>query len=628
LSSLTVCILVHDEAEEIRDCLESVAWAEEIVVAETGVDDRIHEICLKYTDRVFRVENRLNPNENKNAAFSKATGDWILCLDPDERVSGDLKEEMLHVIGRERPGVAGYYLPRKNFYFGTWLRRGGAYPDRQLRLFRRGRGAFPCEHIHERLSVEGGTASLHHPLIHYTYRTIGQYFEKLDFKADFEAGYLLDQGVRPGLFAAIRWALLVPSIRFVRRYIFKGGFLDGWSGFMTCALDWINHIVRYQKMVERELTGEDAEGESERKDRSHGALWDSMKSDRKKVLVMRTDRVGDVVLTTPLAAAIKRSNPSWHVTFLVEEKMRSLVRCAPGIDDVIPFPQIASRWNGLRNIVSLIRTLRSGRYDIAVIVSPALRNAISAFLAGIPVRVGTRYRVGSILFNRRVSHHRRPSVKHELEYNFDLLEPVGVWHAGEEPTLIVPDEVTKRIRDLLSGKGIQGGTNRLVAIHPGSGGSSANWPPERFSSLVERIEERDDLTAVLTGDRAEKGLVDGIMERAGRNPPRFDGELELVELAALYRECDIVVANSTGPLHVAMAVGTPVVGLYCNLRTCSPTRWGPYGKTPHVVMIPEDEVCSSCIEGSGKGACMGNIASVDVLDSILRLLDQTGKGER
>lgn len=628
MNQLTVCILVHDEVDEIEGCLESVAWADEIVVADTDVDERIHEICQKYTDRVFRVENRLNPNENKNAAFLKATGEWILCLDPDERVSDALKKEILDVIGGDWPGIAGYYLPRKNFYFGAWLRHGGAYPDRQLRLFRRGRGSFPCEHIHERLSIEGGIGSLHHPLIHHTYRSIAQYFEKLDFKAEFEAGYLSDKGVKPGPLAAIRWAALVPSSRFVRRYLFKGGFLDGWEGLLACALDWVNHLVRYQKLVERQRAGKGSEGEETERVGSSSASGNLMGSDRKKVLVMRTDRIGDVVLTTPLARAIKRSNPSWHVTFLVEEELRSLVRCAPGIDDVIPLPPIASKSDGLRGVMSLARLLRRGRYDIALVVSPTLRNAMAAFLAVIPVRIGTRFRIGSFLFNRRVSHHRRPSLKHELEYNFDLLGPIGLEHSGEEPELIVPDGVMKQVRNLLSDKGIREKSARLVAIHPGSGGSSENWPPERFSSLVERIEERGDLTAVLTGTRAEKKLVDDVVERAGKNPVRFDGELDLVELAALYRECDAVVANSTGPLHVAMAVGTPVVGLYCRLKTCSPTRWGPYGKTPHVVMTPEEGVCSPCIEGSGKGICMGSIASADVLDSILGLLDRTSRGEK
>ena len=250
MKTISVCIVACNEAGEIGECLEGLSWADEIVVVVAGGNEEVLDKCRKFTDRVLQVENRLNPNENKNQAFSMATGEWILCLDPDERVTGELKEEIIAVIEREDPGVSGFVMPRKNYYFGNWLRYGGSYPDRQLRLFKREKGAFPCEHIHERLSVRGKLGSLKNPLIHYTYRSIAHYFEKLDFKTDFEAENLYKSGIRPGFIMALRLTLIEPFIRFFRRYVLKGGFLNGWTGFIACALDWVSYLVRYEKLTE------------------------------------------------------------------------------------------------------------------------------------------------------------------------------------------------------------------------------------------------------------------------------------------------------------------------------------------------------------------------------------------
>ncbi len=250
MKSLSVCIVAHGEREDLRECLEGIRWADEIVLVDTGDDDGILGVARDYTDRVFRAENTLNPNENKNYAFSKATCEWILSLDPDEVVSAQLREEIRELLDSGKELVSAYFIPRRNYYFGRWLKRGGFYPDRQLRLFRRGEGYFPCRHIHEKLAVVGKRGSLRGPLIHNTYRTMDQYFEKLEYKADFEALFMKERGIEPGFLAAVKWVLIVPFTRFFRRYVLKGGFLDGWTGFVACALDWVNYLVRYEKLVE------------------------------------------------------------------------------------------------------------------------------------------------------------------------------------------------------------------------------------------------------------------------------------------------------------------------------------------------------------------------------------------
>jgi ADP-heptose:LPS heptosyltransferase len=342
----------------------------------------------------------------------------------------------------------------------------------------------------------------------------------------------------------------------------------------------------------------------------------------KHVLVMRTDRIGDVLLTTPIAEAIKRNRPGWRVTFLVRKGLAELVLCHPGVDGVIAIADGDRSWD---EPLRILGRFRRERVDVALAVSPTLRNALAAWLARVPVRIGTRYRAWSFLFNRRVAHHRRPSEKHEVEYNFDLLEPLGIRPGGEAPRIEVPEWAASPVRETLEREVPAAAAGRIVAVHPGSGGSSVDWPPECFAALVDRLSSRGDVTVLLTGSREEKARVGDVAGRVdGSTPVRLDGRLSLVGLAALYRECDLLVANSTGPLHLAMAVGTPVVGLYCRLPTRHPTRWGPYGPTPHAVLTPDETVCADCAKGRAPGDCMAGIDPEAVARAAFELLDRKG----
>lgn len=341
----------------------------------------------------------------------------------------------------------------------------------------------------------------------------------------------------------------------------------------------------------------------------------------KHVLVMRTDRIGDVLLTTPLAEAIKRNRPGWRVTFLVRRGLAELVLCHPAVDGVIAVAEGDRPWD---EPLRILGRFRRERVDVAIAVSPTLRNALAAWVARVPVRIGTRYRAWSFLFNRRVAHHRRPSEKHEVEYNLDLLEPLGIRPGGEAPRIVVPEWAASPVRGTLD-RETPAGAGRLVAVHPGSGGSSVDWPPGRFAALVDLLSSRGGATVLLTGSTEEKARVDDVAARVEGTPPvRLDGRLSLVGLAALYRECGLLVANSTGPLHLAMAVGTPVVGLYCRLPTRHPTRWGPYGPTPHAVLTPGETTCADCTDGRARGDCMAGIEPEAVARAALGLLE--GKG--
>ena len=245
--NLSICIIAHNEEEKLGDTLESARFADEVIVVDCGSSDATPILARSFGVRLFSRPNLTNLNVNKNFAFAQAGGDWILCLDADEVVPEQTAEEIRGILAGN-PRENGFFLPRRNHLLGRRLRFGGSYPDYQLRLFRRGKGRFPEKHVHERLQVEGAVGYLRSPLEHYPYVTKEECRRKLDLYTSFEADYLYKQNVRPSLLQAFRFLVWQPFQRFMRRYLFKLGFLDGRVGWCAIMMDMSNFRLRYLKL--------------------------------------------------------------------------------------------------------------------------------------------------------------------------------------------------------------------------------------------------------------------------------------------------------------------------------------------------------------------------------------------
>lgn len=242
---LSVAILAHDEARELAALLEGVTFADEVVVADAESSDDTAEVARRAGAKVVPVKNDFNLNVNKTAATDACRGEWIIFLDPDERVTVELAAALQAAAADDDAPYDAYEFPRLNNYFGRYLKHGGAYPDYQLRLFRRGRARFRCLSVHERLDVDGRVGRLGAPLYHETYPALADYLRKLPLYVAAGADYLERCGRRPGFAADVWFFLLRPAVRFWRRYLFKLGFLDGWPGFLACFLDAAQGILAY-----------------------------------------------------------------------------------------------------------------------------------------------------------------------------------------------------------------------------------------------------------------------------------------------------------------------------------------------------------------------------------------------
>lgn len=239
MPKISVSILGYNEAHVLPRCLAGVKWADETVFVDCGSDGSA-ALAAAAGARVFTRPNDPNLNVNKQFGLDQCTGDWILYLDPDEAVTPELAAELR--AAAEAGAHAAYLVPRRNFYFGGWLRRGGKYPDRQLRFFRRGKAAFPCVDVHERLKVDGSIGALAAPLDHYPYNNSAELLRKMDFYAARKAERAA-AGRRPvSLPRALR--------RFLSNYFLKLGFLDGAPGLASAAADLFSEALAWVKQRE------------------------------------------------------------------------------------------------------------------------------------------------------------------------------------------------------------------------------------------------------------------------------------------------------------------------------------------------------------------------------------------
>jgi glycosyltransferase involved in cell wall biosynthesis len=240
-----VTVVTRNEAERLRPCLESVAWADEIVVVDAESQDKTVAVAREFTDRVF-VRPWPGFAAQKNFALAQATGDWVLALDADEEVSVELRGEIGRVL-EDPASLEGYAVPRRNLFWGRWVRHGGFYPDWQLRLFRRGRGRFVERAVHEAVVVEGRVGRLRGPLLHRSYRDVSDLVQRADRYSTLAA----EDWLRARRSARTPDLILRPLGRFVSMYVCRLGFLDGWRGLLLAGLYAYYVFMRSAKILER-----------------------------------------------------------------------------------------------------------------------------------------------------------------------------------------------------------------------------------------------------------------------------------------------------------------------------------------------------------------------------------------
>ncbi len=336
------------------------------------------------------------------------------------------------------------------------------------------------------------------------------------------------------------------------------------------------------------------------------------------ILIVRTDRIGDVVLSLPLAKIIKKKFPEAKITFLLKNYTKDLARNHPYIDNLL----ILEEEGGTVKFKENIKNIQKLKFDTCVVVYPTFKISLILFLAGIKHRIGTGYRWYSFLFNEKFYEHRKYGEKHELEYNINLLKLLGIDDIEPENDISfdirIDEKSEQKVNDLLQKNGFNPNIPTVI-IHPGSGGSAIDLPIHKFRDLTGNLARELNLNLLITGSEKEKEICKEV--KGNSKSIDLSGKFNLSELIALINKADILIANSTGPIHIAGALGKYVIGFYPPIPALSPKRWGPY-TSKKVIFTPKLD-CENCTRKKCEELnCMNTIEISEVVDAVKQILQR------
>lgn len=287
------------------------------------------------------------------------------------------------------------------------------------------------------------------------------------------------------------------------------------------------------------------------------------REDVRRLLIVRNDRLGDVILTVPAVVALRGAYPDAWVGLMVHPSVAPLAARVAGVDEVVPDPG---------DLAGAERRIAAFRPDLVVCVSRGARIPWAARKAGVPYRIGSGYRLYSGLFDRRVEERRRGAGLHEVELSLSFAHRAGAPQGEAAFPIRVPHDAVESTRNWLALHGIDG---PFVVLHPGTGGSCPSWPVGHHIQMATLLEGqgRRVVFSIGPGEHHVAAALDDEHPRI-RRLPRFEGGL--LALAALTSVATVVVASSTGPVHLAAALGTPTLAFHAPWATCGAARWGPY----------------------------------------------------
>jgi ADP-heptose:LPS heptosyltransferase len=315
-----------------------------------------------------------------------------------------------------------------------------------------------------------------------------------------------------------------------------------------------------------------------------------------------------------MARAIKLAIPDAHVGFYCRDYTRPLVERCPDVDEVVIRKSTPS-------LLSDTEAFRSGNWDTIFFPNARFELALAAWLARVPVRIGTAYRFYAPLFNRRIHDHRKTAEHHEAEYNLRMLQAIGL-HADPNllPAIVLHFDEIERVERWKREHGL---SRKYAILHTLSGGSSHNWPRENWLSLARGLSDMN-IETVLSGTEPERQELERMqveLSAAGITAYSFIGH-SLPELAAIVASASLVVSGSTGPGHLAAALGTRSVGIFPLPRPLSKERWGFRGRNVTNLSPVKLPSCPDCVECN----CMQRLAVSDVLTAI-NLSGALGEGK-
>ena len=337
----------------------------------------------------------------------------------------------------------------------------------------------------------------------------------------------------------------------------------------------------------------------------------------KRVLFVRIDRIGDMVLSTPVFKSLKAANPLLEITILASSGNSPLLVNNPNVDHMISYNPA----KGLQSLLSVIGKLRNNKFDLAIdpYDNYRLTSALIVFLSGAKWRVGYSCYGREIFFNIKVE--RPPDDTHFIDVVLNSIEPLGIATKDRVPEIFITKDEEKKGREWLAQTGIE--NKPIVGIHPGAYYESQRWPTEYYADFIVRLRENRDFEAILFGGPSDSSVINHIKSRLNGKIPICEDK-DLRRVLALISECKLFICNNSGPLHMAAALGVPTISF---MGPSQKVRWWPAGEK-HIVLRVDDLPCIGCNSGQckiGTHNCMDQITPETVLNMVRNLLKEKRK---
>jgi len=339
----------------------------------------------------------------------------------------------------------------------------------------------------------------------------------------------------------------------------------------------------------------------------------------KRILIVRTDRIGDVVLSTPVITATRQAFPHAYIAMMVSPETEEIVAQNPHLNEVIVYDKKLS-YRGIFQTLRFATHLREKRFDLALVLHSTTRVNLISFLAKIPKRVGYARRKMDFLLTDKLEYRKRLGEKHESEYSLDVLRSLGVKVEKAPLCVSIKKKSEKNIDNLLFKRGVKKRL-RMAVIHPGASCISKMWPQENFARLADILIERFNLTVVLISSPEQIKIGENVKGLMNNKPLFLCGKTSLSDLAVLFKRSELFISNDSGPVHIACAVGTPVISIFGrNEKGLGPARWGPIGAKG--VALHKDVGCAECLAHNCKKdfLCLKSVTVEEALEKASGLL--------
>lgn len=337
---------------------------------------------------------------------------------------------------------------------------------------------------------------------------------------------------------------------------------------------------------------------------------------RKRILIIQTAFIGDVILCTPLVRNLRKIFPDSFLSFLLIPETKNVLENNPHLDEILVYDK--RKKEGISGFLQMLSRIRKGEFDLAVIPHRSMRSALLAYLSGIPERIGFDRSAGSFLFTRKEGY---PTETHEVDRNLSLLSSISAESADASPELFPSPEDFSYVRQLLLDSGIRE-QDRIVGIAPGSVWATKRWLPERFAEVSQLLVDEKGAKIAFIGSEDDLDICGRIADYMNGNPLVLAGRTSILQSAAMISLCKVVLSNDSAPVHIASAMKTPVAAIFGS--TTPEFGFGPYG-VKHAI-LQKGVYCRPCgIHGRNKCPeehfrCMKEITTQEVFQAISPLL--------